>query len=136
MGTHFVEVSHLRRYFSRDGLGNAGTYGRAVEDVSFHIDRGETLGLVGGSGCGKTTTARTMLRLCEPTGGRFLFDGHVVFDVEKRQYADMRPYRSWGRLSICNSRGQAENRTGRAVWPLSAQGEKGGGSRLRRRLRR
>lgn len=93
MGTHFVEVEHLRRYFSRDGLGNAGTYGRAVEDVSFHIDRGETLGLVGGSGCGKTTTARTMLRLCEPTGGRFLFDGHVVFDVEKRQYADMRPYR-------------------------------------------
>lgn len=93
MSTHFVEVEHLRQYFSTGGFGGNRTYSRAVEDVSLCIDRGETLGLVGGSGCGKTTTARTLLRLYEPTGGRFTFDGDVIFDVEKRQYADMRPYR-------------------------------------------
>lgn len=93
MEEHFVEVTHLRRYFSAGGLRSSGAYSRAVEDVSFHIDRGETLGLVGGSGCGKTTTARTLLRLYEPTGGRFSFDGNVIFDVEKKQYAGMRPYR-------------------------------------------
>lgn len=93
MGTHFVEVEHLRQYFSAGGFGGNRTYSKAVEDVSFYIDRGETLGLVGGSGCGKTTTARTLLRLYEPTGGRFSFDGNVIFDVEKKQYAGMRPYR-------------------------------------------
>lgn len=92
MDGHFVEVAHLRQYFAASGRGG-GIYGRAVEDVSFHIDRGETLGLVGESGCGKTTTARTMLRLYEPTGGRFVFDGNVIFDVEKRQYAQIRPFR-------------------------------------------
>lgn len=93
MSTHFVEVEHLRQYFSTGGFGGNRTYSRAVEDVSLYIDRGETLGLVGGSGCGKTTTTRTLLRLYEPTGGRFTFDGDVIFDVGKRQYADMRPYR-------------------------------------------
>lgn len=93
MEEHFVEVTHLRRHFSTGGLRSAGAYSRAVEDVTFHIDRGETLGLVGGSGCGKTTTARTLLRLYEPTGGRFSFDGNVIFDVEKKQYVGMRPYR-------------------------------------------
>lgn len=93
MDAHFVEVEHLRQYFSAGGFGGSRTYSRAVEDVSFSIDRGETLGLVGASGCGKTTTARTLLRLYEPTGGRFSFDGNVIFDVEKKQYAGMRPYR-------------------------------------------
>lgn len=89
MDGHFVEVTHLRQYFSTSSRRN----GRAVEDVSFHIDKGETLGLVGESGCGKTTTARTLLRLYEPTGGRFVFDGNVIFDVEKKQYARMLPFR-------------------------------------------
>lgn len=93
MDEHFVMVEHLRRYFPTGGFWGGRTYGRAVEDVSFHIDKGEALGLVGDSGCGKTTTARTLLRLYEPTGGRFVFDGTVIFDVDKKQYADMRPYR-------------------------------------------
>ena len=93
MDAHFVEVEHLRQYFSAGGFGGGRTYSRAVEDVSFSIDRGETLGLVGAPGCGKTTTARTLLHLYEPTGGRFSFDGNIIFDVEKKQYAGMRPYR-------------------------------------------
>jgi peptide/nickel transport system ATP-binding protein len=78
-----LEVSGLRKYFPiRKGFGRrvVGTV-RAVDDVSFHIDEGETLGLVGESGCGKTTTARLILRALEPTGGRVLFrskDGPVV----------------------------------------------------------
>lgn len=93
MDGHFVTVEHLRQYFPMGGFLGGRTYGRAVEDVSFHIDKGQALGLVGDSGCGKTTTARTLLRLYEPTGGRFVFDGTVIFDVDKKQYADMRPYR-------------------------------------------
>lgn len=93
MSGHFVEVEHLRRYFPTGAFGNGRSVSRAVEDVSFYIDKGKTLGLVGESGCGKTTTARTLLRLYEPTGGRFVFDGNVIFDVEKKQYARMQPYR-------------------------------------------
>lgn len=93
MDSHFVEVEHLRQYFPTGGLMSGRTCSKAVEDVSFYIDKGKTLGLVGESGCGKTTTARTLLRLYEPTGGRFDFDGNVIFDVEKKQYAHMMPYR-------------------------------------------
>ena len=88
-----MEVSHLRQYFLAGGWGKGRTYSRAVEDLSFYIDRGETLGLVGASGCGKTTAARTLLRLYEPMGGRFVFDGQVIFDVKNRQYAPMLPIR-------------------------------------------
>lgn len=93
MSEKLVQVERLRQYFPGGGFGKNKKYIQAVDDVSFTIDRGETLGLVGESGCGKTTTGRTLLRLYEPTGGRFLYDNEVIFDVEKKQYVDMLPYR-------------------------------------------
>lgn len=93
MSEKLVQVEHLRQYFPGGGFGKNKKYIQAVDDVSFTIGRGETLGLVGESGCGKTTTGRTLLRLYEPTGGRFLYNDEVIFDVEKKQYADMLPFR-------------------------------------------
>lgn len=93
MSDRLVQVEHLRQYFPAGGFGKKKKYVQAVDDVSFYIDRGETLGLVGESGCGKTTTGRTLLRLYEPTGGKFTYDGTVIFDVENKVAVDMLPYR-------------------------------------------
>ena len=88
-----VEVQHLQQYFPAGGVGKNRKYVQAVDDVSFAIRKGETLGLVGESGCGKTTTGRTLLRLYEPTGGKITFDGKVILDVENKVKVDMLPYR-------------------------------------------
>ena len=73
-----VEVQGLVKEFGRGGLWRRGAGVRAVDDVSFSIERGETFGLVGESGSGKTTTGRCVLRLIEPTSGQILFDGREV----------------------------------------------------------
>jgi len=83
-----LEVRHLSKTFSRRrGLFGATTVVRAVDDVSFAIEKGETFGLVGESGSGKTTTGRCILRLIEPSAGEVLFDGR---DVLKLSRGDLR----------------------------------------------
>ena len=75
-------------------LGRKGGTIRAVDDVSFHIERGETLGLVGESGCGKTTTARCILRAVEPTEGKILFhDAESDVDVRALKGPALREFR-------------------------------------------
>ena len=89
---YLLKVDHLKQYFPvRDGFKKMEL--KAVDDVSFAIRPGETLGLVGESGCGKTTVGRTLLRLYKPTAGRIEFDGSVLFDSEKKIDVNMHPYR-------------------------------------------
>ena len=90
---NLVEVQHLQQYFPAGGMGKNKQYVQAVDDVSFAIRKGETLGLVGESGCGKTTTGRTLLRLYEPTDGTIIYDGKVLFDKKEKIAVDMLPYR-------------------------------------------
>src|ERR687883_1882898 len=86
-GETLVEVDNLVKYFPvRAGLlQRVVNQVKAVDDVSFFVKKGETLGLVGESGCGKTTVGRTMLRLIEPTGGAVKFDGQDVFSMKPRE---------------------------------------------------
>jgi len=86
MSRDFIRVEGLRKYFN---LGNHRTL-KAVNDISFTIRKGETLGLVGESGCGKSTAGRTLLRLYEPTAGRFEMDG---IDVTKLSGAKLKAHR-------------------------------------------
>ncbi len=84
--SRLVEVKNLKQYFRAGGSMLHPMYVKAVDDVSFYIDKGETLGLVGESGCGKTTTGRTLLRLYEPTGGQIFYDGKDITKVEMMPY--------------------------------------------------
>jgi len=93
-----LEVKNLRKFFPiykgfrRKLVGNV----RAVDDVSFFINEGETLGLVGESGCGKTTAARCVLRAYQPSNGEMLFrtiDGSII-DLAKLSRSELRPFRS------------------------------------------
>ena len=78
MSQELVRVEHLKQYFPvRVGFGKTVPL-KAVDDVSFTINEGETLCMVGESGCGKTTVGRTLLRLYEPTGGKIFFKGEEV----------------------------------------------------------
>ena len=86
---NLLEIEHLKQYFPLGGKKIV----HAVDDLSFFIRKGETFGLVGESGCGKTTTGRAILRLTEPTAGKIVYDGEVIFDSEKNIKADMRPFR-------------------------------------------
>ncbi len=80
MSEKLIKVEHLYQYFPAGGYGKKKKFVQAVDDVSFFINRGETLGLVGESGCGKTTTGRSLLRLYEPTRGRIVYNDEVLFD--------------------------------------------------------
>ncbi|MDO5703047.1 MAG: ATP-binding cassette domain-containing protein [Lachnospiraceae bacterium] len=83
---YLVEVEDLKEYFPiRTGFMST-TFLKAVDGVSFKIKPGETLGLVGESGCGKTTVGRTLLHLYKPTGGRVLYEGDEVNERNIREY--------------------------------------------------
>ena len=80
MAEKYIEVRNLKKYFKN----KAGML-HAVDDVSFSINEGDTLGVVGESGCGKTTTGRCMIRLVEPTSGSVLFDGKDIAQLGRRE---------------------------------------------------
>lgn len=80
MSDKLLKIEHLYQYFPAGGFGKNKKYVQAVDDVSFYINKGETLGLVGESGCGKTTTGRTLLQLYQPTKGRIIYNDKVLFD--------------------------------------------------------
>lgn len=86
-----MEVRNLKKYFPiQAGLfGKTKSYVKAVDDISFDIYKGETLGLVGESGCGKSTTGRMLVDLLEPTEGRVLFDGTDIRELKKRSRKEL-----------------------------------------------
>ena len=80
-----LEVEGLKKYFQ---VGKGQTL-KAVDDISFQIKKGQTLGLVGESGCGKTTVGRTLLRIYEPDAGKILFDGKDISRVSKKEAKEL-----------------------------------------------
>ncbi len=86
-----MEVRNLKKYFPiQSGIfGKTKSYVKAVDDISFDIYKGETLGLVGESGCGKSTTGRMLVDLLEPTEGKVLFDGTDIRELKKRSRKEL-----------------------------------------------
>jgi peptide/nickel transport system ATP-binding protein len=83
--TPLLDVKHLKKHFPIKGGVFSKTIGYvyAVDDINFTLEKGETLGLVGESGCGKSTTGRTILRLIEPTDGTISFEGQDITNLDK-----------------------------------------------------
>lgn len=88
-----ISVQHLKKYFTigTDFFGRPTQYLKAVDDVSFDIEEGTTMGLVGESGCGKTTVGRSILRLHEITDGKVIFEGKDLAALSKKEMRALRP---------------------------------------------
>ena len=91
MAEHLLEVENLKMYFKKvNGVFRRKTsYVKAVDNISFTIDKKETFGLVGESGCGKTTTGRALIRLYEPTGGTIRYDGEDITKLSAKDADDL-----------------------------------------------
>lgn len=89
---NILEVKDLKKYFPIKGgfLGGAKGAVKAVDGISFNIKRGTTMGLVGESGCGKSTAGRTILRLIEKTDGSVLFNGQDIYSLNKKELKELR----------------------------------------------
>ncbi|MEC0179747.1 ATP-binding cassette domain-containing protein, partial [Paenibacillus favisporus] len=83
---HLIEVEGLKKYFNVGG----GKIVKAVDNINFFIREGETLGMVGESGCGKSTAGRTILRLYEPTAGSVKFNGTDIYKLSPSKMKAMR----------------------------------------------
>ena len=92
MAENLLEVKNLKKYFPvKAGIfKKTVAHVKAVDDISFAVKEGETLGLVGESGCGKSTTGRTILRLLEATAGEVIFEGKSVMDLDKKSMRAIR----------------------------------------------
>ncbi len=92
-GGVLLDVRHLKEYFpvKTNMFGRPLVYLKAVDDVSFSVKRGETLGIVGESGCGKTTMGRTLLRLYPVTGGEVYFKGQEITRLSNKEFNKLRP---------------------------------------------
>ena len=90
---YLLEVINLKKYYpiKKGVLSKASGYVKAIDGVSFKIKRGTTMGLVGESGCGKTTVGKTILRLTDKTEGEVYFSGISIFDLDKKKLREMRP---------------------------------------------
>lgn len=138
-----VEVQDLRVWFPVGRRGSTGRRGfiKAVDGITFSVYRGETMGLVGESGCGKTTTARAILKLLDPTEGRVLFEGADLSTLSRRElrllrrrmqpvfqdpFSSLNPKRTVGRIVaeplVIHRRGTASERRARVVELLDTVG--------------
>lgn len=92
MAEQLLKVNGLKKYFPINGgiLGRKQGEVKAVDDVSFYVRKGETLGIVGESGCGKSTTGRLLMRLIDPTDGSIVFEDKEIMKMSKSELKAVR----------------------------------------------